>query len=231
MGGSEMIIGLCGSAGAGKDTIADHLVRDHGFVKIGLADEIKRTAKRWYDFTDEQLWGPSEMRNAPDKRFLRSPEAVSKGGPVYLTPRFVLQFLGTEAGRMFYPNTWIDITLRTAKTLFIHNQSYSPQLGIHGGGCNFGPGVVRGVVIPDVRFRNEVDAIQTAGGLVARVLRPSAGLAGAAGQHVSETEQSELPDDMFLGGIIDNQSDIPKLHETVDLMVHGWRHGWRSRLG
>lgn len=60
-----------GSAGAGKDLVADYLVKKHGFVKVALADEIKRIAMRLWDFSEEQLWGPSELRNIPDERYLR----------------------------------------------------------------------------------------------------------------------------------------------------------------
>ena len=31
-----MIIGICGLIGSGKDTIADHLVDDHSFVKLSF---------------------------------------------------------------------------------------------------------------------------------------------------------------------------------------------------
>lgn len=64
-----MIIGLCGNAGVGKDAVADFLVRNHGFVKVALADPLKRICQDVYGFTDEQLWGPSARRNAPDARW------------------------------------------------------------------------------------------------------------------------------------------------------------------
>jgi hypothetical protein len=70
------LIGIVGKAGSGKDTIADLLVRDHGFVKIALADPIKRCLRDLYAFTDYQLWGPSSARNAPDPRYPRTPEGV-----------------------------------------------------------------------------------------------------------------------------------------------------------
>lgn len=68
-----MIILLVGKAGSGKDTVADILVRDHAFVKIAFADPLKRICRDVYDFTDEQLWGPSSARNAPDLRYPRPP--------------------------------------------------------------------------------------------------------------------------------------------------------------
>jgi hypothetical protein len=64
-----MLIGIAGVAGAGKDTTADFLVKNHGFVKVAFADPLKRICQDVYQFTDAQLWGPSELRNAPDKRY------------------------------------------------------------------------------------------------------------------------------------------------------------------
>ena len=66
-----MIIGLAGNAGAGKDLGAERLTKEHGFVRVAFADPIKRYAQDIYAFTDEQLWGPSEMRNKPDERYPR----------------------------------------------------------------------------------------------------------------------------------------------------------------
>lgn len=37
-----MLIGICGKAGAGKDTVGDYLIEKYGFEKIALADPIKR---------------------------------------------------------------------------------------------------------------------------------------------------------------------------------------------
>jgi hypothetical protein len=66
-----MLVAISGQAGAGKDTVADFLVKDHQFAKVSLADPLKRICKDIFDFSDQQLWGPSEMRNQPDKRYPR----------------------------------------------------------------------------------------------------------------------------------------------------------------
>lgn len=62
------LIILCGQAGSGKDTVASFIVADHDATAIALADPMKRLAKQVFGFTEEQLWGPSEMRNAVDPR-------------------------------------------------------------------------------------------------------------------------------------------------------------------
>ena len=65
-----MIIGIVGNAGAGKSTLAA-IIKDlvPGAVDIALAGPIKRFCKEVFDFTDEQLYGPSEARDAPDERY------------------------------------------------------------------------------------------------------------------------------------------------------------------
>src|SRR5262249_21718742 len=74
------VIGICGRAGAGKDTAADVLVKEFGFVKVSLADPLKRICREVFAFTEEQLWGPSECRNEPDKRYRRRPSGYDANG-------------------------------------------------------------------------------------------------------------------------------------------------------
>lgn len=57
-------------AGAGKDEASKVLV-EHGFVSVAFADIMKRFAREVFGFTDSQLWGPSEERALPDKRYYR----------------------------------------------------------------------------------------------------------------------------------------------------------------
>lgn len=65
-----MILGISGLAGSGKDTFAKFL-EPEGAVNVALADPLKRIAREVYAFTDEQLWGASQYRNAPDTRYPR----------------------------------------------------------------------------------------------------------------------------------------------------------------
>lgn len=215
------IIGICGVAGAGKSTSAGFLVAERGLVEISLADEMKRICRTVYGFTEEQLWGPSEMRNAPDERFVR--EVEIRGGEQcveYLTPRYALQKLGTEWGRHCYVDTWVDIVIRTAEKLLSHARiegtrvpqyTYTAPGGLVGIRPHAGMAPIEGVVVADVRYPNEALAIQKAGGKVFKLSRRAAGLGGTAGSHTSETSIGRVQEDV----LICNDGTLGELRERV----------------
>ncbi len=211
----SMLIGISGLANSGKDTAADFLVGRYSFVKTSFADPMKKIAREAFGFSDEQLYGPSEARNAPDTRYPREhgPFDVSGGRcrccsvdiflldergasrpQCYLTPRFALQQLGTAWGRTCYPNVWVELAIRNAEG---------------------------DVVIPDVRFKNEVEGLRAAGAYLVRIVRPDAGLKGSAGQHVSETEQASMPNSMF-DAVIQNNRGLRELEEAITDLVRHW---------
>ncbi len=222
-------------------------------------------AKEAFNFTDEQLWGPSQFRNAPDKRYPRHHNWIyvsrdmrgpsdgeqlyncaccgqiarrvlawsderdeswriddSNCEPCFLTPRFALQKLGTEFGRACYPNVWVNKAMQIASSLLYGRLDdnpgagavYSPQEGLR---WVIMPERPNGVAIPDVRFRNEIEGIRSRGGKVVRVVRPGAGLTGAAGLHQSETEQADIGNEEF-DGVIVNDGSLEDLREKVAML-------------
>lgn len=226
-----------GSAGAGKDTAAKFFVDQHGYVIVALADELKRTAMRWYGFTAEQLWGPSELRNTASPKY---PGLIC---------RDVLQKMGTEVGRGIYLDTWVDMTIAAAKEVIEGvgqdgiervRPGYAPALGVV---WNFDATLqppepwmqVRrisktgGIVVPDVRFKNELAAIRAAEGYLVRVRREMPGLEGDAGKHKSETEQLEIPDEEF-DALLNNTGTIAQLGVQVDQVVERVRDRERRRI-
>ena len=81
-----MLIGVCGKAGAGKDTIADYFINNHGFQKIALADPIKRLVKDVFVLDDHTVYD----RDAREQPLEDWPN---------WTVRKLLQFIGTELFR------------------------------------------------------------------------------------------------------------------------------------
>ncbi len=205
------IIGICGRAGAGKDTAADVLVAKFGFVKIGLADPMKRACAEWFQWDYETLWGPSEKRNELDERF-----PLGGSGVGFLSARYALQKLGTEFGRACYENVWVDIAIRTAAELAFGVCYYDPMEGLTRppGPHQLWPGATRRVVIPDVRFPNEVAAIKKAGGRIWKIIRPGAGLEGDAGKHVSEAHADGIEVDFTF----DNNGTLDEFQTMIAAM-------------
>jgi hypothetical protein len=235
-----MIIGVSGLAGAGKDTVADYLVSNHGFVKIALADPLKRICKDVFDFTDEQLWGPSEKRNEPDERYYRG-TIVLRGRqvleeedqppeecPQYLTPRHALQQLGTEWGRECYDNVWVDYALRVAKqilndplyNMYSQREGVVPQLEQTPQGEfqreDAPSGVIKGVVFSDIRFVNEINALREARAKLIRVKRP--GYDRPLWNHPSETEQMSIKDEEF-DVVLYNENTKSELADTIAIVL------------
>lgn len=199
-----MIIGLVGHSGTGKDTVADYLVMKYKFVKVSLADPLKRICKDVFDFSDEQLWGSSEKRNLPDSRY--------KG----LTPRKALQLLGTEWGRAVYEDIWVEKTLERADATLKCNVGYDPS-----DGSSYGLSEpAGGVVIPDVRFQNEIDKISTAGGFIVVISRKnedgSRAMSSGVSNHSSESGISKL---VNLDECILNDGTIEQLYHELDVLI------------
>jgi hypothetical protein len=99
---SGVIIGVSGKAGSGKDTIAKYLHDEYGFATLAFADPMKAFCAELFDWSYDQLWGPSELREQVDQKW-------------GFSPRKALQLLGTEWGRALDENMWVKIGLEKAK--------------------------------------------------------------------------------------------------------------------
>lgn len=183
-----MIIGISGFARSGKDTVANFLVEKHGFTKLSFADPIREALIRLNPNVDV-LGTPGVPLSSvlPSMGWENLKDASSQ-------VRGLLQRMGTEVGReMFGENFWVDYAMKTIQELDTD------------------------VVIPDVRFLNEVYAIRSWNGMVWKVSRPEV---TAVNSHKSETELSS-----FTGYdvIIENTSTKEDLFSELTPLVESLR--------
>lgn len=141
-----MIIGVCGLIGAGKDTIADYLVNIHEFRRDSFAATLKDAVSSVFGWDRDMLEG--RTRSSREWREQVDPWWAERLGMPNLTPRWVLQYWGTDVCRNhFHDDIWIaslENKMRKSKD---------------------------DIVISDCRFPNEIKAIRNAGGHVIRVVR------------------------------------------------------------
>lgn len=97
------VVGITGLAGAGKSTLADHLVKRHGYVRLKFAGPLKAMC-RAIGMTDAMIEGDEKEK----------PSWLLCGR----TPRHVMQTLGAEWGRdCVGPDFWIGLFEDAAQRL------------------------------------------------------------------------------------------------------------------
>ena len=205
-----MIIGITGLISSGKDTAADYLIRFHGFKKLSYAGTLKDTVAAIFGWNREMLEGTTQSSRAWREEVdqwwadrLQMP---------HLTPRWVLQYWGTEVGRRSFHN---DIWVASVENQLRHTDD--------------------SVVITDCRFANELDAIKNAGGTTIRVERgvqpdwlnfatdynitqnPQA-LAELIDQNIHASEYSSVG--LKYDHMVDNNKTIDDLHKNIQSIIN-----------
>jgi hypothetical protein len=203
-----MIIGICGFIGSGKDTIADYLVNFHEFRRESFASTLKDAVSAVFGWDRTMLEG--RTKEAREWREQVDPWWAERLSMPTLTPRWVLQYWGTEVCRRgFHDDIWIaslENKLRNSKD---------------------------DVVISDCRFPNEIKSIKNAGGKIIWVKRgdlpewydtaigANAGILSEQellkrlGIHASETAWVGTKFD----SIVENNSGIDDLYLKVEQLV------------
>lgn len=175
-----MLIGLCGYKRAGKSTVASLLAEGWGFRVESFAAPIRRAVA--------DILGMSEAD-------LEHAKATPLDWLDRITPRKLMQTLGTEWGRAIHRDLWVlSCMARIA-------------------GAEKSAGGRLPWVIHDVRFSNEAGAIRDRGGVIVRVDR---GDPVDADDHASE---QPLPDHL-VDYTLDNSNDFAGLLEGLIALVN-----------
>lgn len=177
---TPLIIALAGPARSGKDTVADHLVKHHQLQSMAFADPIRAMLAEGFD-----LWAHhfQELKEEPLPW-------------LNISPRRLLQTLGTEWGRSLHPDIWVLLMQRRL-------DDYA--------------GPEDRIVITDVRFENEAYWVRQRGHLW-HIQRPDplrVGLSDTARAHASEAGVHKLPGDRLLY----NDSTLEHLYAQIDTQL------------
>jgi len=212
---NDILVGIAGLIGSGKDTAADYLCTVHGFKRISFASALKEAVSVIFGWEYELLEGSTktsrEWREQVDEWW------ATRLDIPHLTPRWVLQQWGTELARKsFHDDIWIAS---------VENKLRSNSDDI---------------VITDCRFSNELQAIKNAGGITVRTHRGEepewlniAGLLNITQNsnvqeecremlhklniHASEYSSVGLEYDFHLN----NDGTIDDLHKQIESIING----------
>lgn len=223
--GENMIIGVCGLIGAGKDTVADYLVNVHEFQRDSFASTLKDAVANVFGWDRNLLEGRTkysrEWREQVDEWW------SNRLNIPHLTPRWILQHWGTDLCRnKFHDDIWIAS---------LENKLRKTQ---------------DDAVISDCRFSNEIHSIKRSGGIVIRVVRgpepewyqhavnynagPSR-IGWAIGKdylinvgvHASEYSWAGTEFDY----VLDNNSSLDHLYQQINDLVQGHQASTTSHSG
>jgi energy-coupling factor transporter ATP-binding protein EcfA2 len=130
------IIGIAGPAGAGKSTLAKAISALCPSTRESFASPMKKMIGAMLECCDEPIgFLDTQQGKATELPWMSDTRRI--------TPRYLLQTLGTEWGRnLIDPDIWVRISMRSV--------DYCPFT----------------VIFDDVRFDNEADAIRKRGGLI-----------------------------------------------------------------
>ena len=191
-----MLIGVVGLIGSGKGTVSDRLEQKHNFRKDSFARSLKDAVSSMFNWDREMLEGKTEQSRA----WREKPDVFwSKRFGKDVTPRWVLQYFGTEVMRQgMHDSIWIDSCMARYDG--------------------------KPTVIADTRFENEIKIIREMGGSILLVKRGQdpdwftdyvEGNVVPKNVHLSEYAWAKSEYDH----LITNDGTLEELHSKIDDLV------------
>ncbi|MEU5160451.1 hypothetical protein AB0G74_12680 [Streptomyces sp. NPDC020875] len=186
-------VGLIGAAGSGKDTVGGRLIERFAFVRVAFADPVRALALDLDPIvcTMPGPYGPVPLRLSHIVRIEGWDRAKQRR-----EVRRTLQRVG-QSLRDRDSEVWVRPALDKIATADRWNLP---------------------IVVTDVRYRNEADALRARGALLVRIERPGDHDHQAdpeARAHRSETELADYPTDATLT----NSGSLAELYAAADRLA------------
>lgn len=183
------IVALLAKAGHGKTTVANYLRDQYGAKIVSLATPLKKCAQKVMAFSNEQLWGSQEQKEAIDPRY-------------GFSARRFLQLLGTEGLRQEFGG---DVHVRALLHSIRNDDAESPYHNVY--------------VVDDARFPNEVEAIVDSldhHGACLKIVCTDAPET-AWGLHASETGIDQVPAELVAATVVSSrEKGVKDLQEKLE---------------
>lgn len=195
-------IGITGLAGSGKDTFAKFLMHNTGdhviSHRVALADPLKRTASEMYGVA---------LSNFYNRELKEEPIEMLSG----MTPRTILQQFGTEVVRHMNQDHWVNRFSKEVEDVVetFYESSYDAEYSIRTiSDINYStrsiiqnrnkmkniynrnmhtPTIFNLIVVPDIRFENEISMILNKGGRMVDIKRENLDVGEMSFEHSSES--------------------------------------------
>jgi len=140
------IIGFSGKIGSGKTTLTEFLCNKFPYAKVSFADPLKFIVQYLYSLDYDQLYG--NKKEVIDPRY-------------GVTPRYLLQYIGTNLFRNWDTDFWVKVFKRKYLSM-----DY--------------------IILDDVRFENEAAIIHEMGGIIIKVVSHRNVNNSSSANHASE---------------------------------------------
>ncbi len=189
------LIGICGHARSGKDTVTDFLLTTYpNHYQLAFADPLKEAASVAFGIPLGWFYS-DDLKDTVHPNWNK-------------TPRQIVQFMGTEMFRDTVPKLldevgndfWVQRAILRLSNLYIPEDEGTFDQGDT-------------VVISDVRFQNEYDWIISTGGIIIHLTRPAAdgniGIPGHASESTLNLHNKERTYECI------NDSSIQELHRKT----------------
>lgn len=181
-----MIIGFTGLAGSGKTTASQHVLDKFDGMFVKVNFKDGLVKELKQNFPDTL----QALVDEYETNEVQNIDDLFTVKPPIM--RALMQNYGTEVRRGDNDRYWV--------------QQWAKSVSSSG----------KNVVVDDVRFQNEADAVKLSGGIIIKIVRTDI---TNAGNHISETEQSLIEPDFVIEV---DKGEHDKLYEQLDAIISNY---------
>lgn len=213
------MIGICGKARSGKDTMAEKLVSNYGYTRYAFADPLKAAVNEMYNWNDRHAYGDlKEVVTDVYPNLMHDIKVIEK----HFKDDLIEVGISAEEAAL----KWHWILKDKCGLSKIFHIRISPRQAYQWFGTEWGREYVnqdlwlnkaakfaktqQGIVIADVRFENEARFLTDNGYPLVQVVRPN--ITEKINAHVSESGI----DSSLVSCIIENSGSLDDFHSSID---------------